>query len=349
MYTSGFGDTVNISFCAYALNFMDVRVQQPVDALRMLGANVVLYERTLKLPRGIPADEPKILIVQRAFLSKEGWPKALQTAIERKWLMVVEYDDYPENPFNASKRANSLDWERFKACHAVQASTAKLAEAFAEHNPEVGLFQNHLFKMPSSVQRPDDKIRIFFGALNRKSAWEPLIKTYNKVLKENPNAVAVVLHDDEFFNALDTENKVFKPSVGYSDYLRLLHSCHICLQPLDDTKFNRYKSDIKFVEAGAGGLAVIASPVVYGDYIEDGHTGLIARDPKDWEMLLTKLIKDTPYRESLGKNAKNYVLKSRMLMQHAHKRLDWYRHLWANREALNERIFTLYPYMRPGK
>ena len=346
MYSSNFSDTVNVSYCAYALNFMDVRVHQPVDAMRMLGANVVLNERSFSLTANIPKEEPKILILQRGFLTIEGWPKAVKMAIEKGWLMVVEYDDYPENPFNAAKRAQSLDWERFKMCHAVQASTARLAAAFTEHNPEVGLFENQLFKMPEPAERKDDNVRIFFGALNRKAAWEPLIKIYNKVLKANPNAKAIVLHDKEFFQALTGDNKIFKPSCSYSDYLRILHSCDISLQPLDDTKFNRYKSDIKFIEAGAGGLAVLASPVVYADSIEDGRTGLIARGPREWEQKLSKLIKDADYRRSLGNNAKNYVLKNRMLMQHAHKRLDWYRHLWANRDALNERLFALYPELK---
>jgi len=347
MYSSNYSDVVNISFCAYALNFMDVRVHHPVRAMRMLGANVKLYARDFRMMQGIPADEAKILIIQRAFLSKEGWPQAVKAAIEQGWLLVVEYDDYPENPFNAEKRAQSLDWERFKMCHAVQASTPQLSEAFLEHNPEIGLFENQLFMTPDPVARNDEQVRIFFGALNRKTAWEPLIKTYNKVLKANPNAEAVVVHDKEFFEALEAKNKVFKPSVQYDEYLRILHSCHICLQPLDETKFNRYKSDIKFVEAGAGGLAVVASPVVYSNTIEDGRTGIIARGPKEWEKSLTALIQNTPLRQRLGANAKNYVLKNRMLMQHAHKRLDWYRHLWSNRDALNERLFTLYPDLKP--
>jgi hypothetical protein len=347
MYNSDFNDTINVSYCAFALNFMDVRVQQPIEAMRMLGANVYLHERKILLPSDLPANEPKIFILQRSFLSKEGWPQTVATAIKRGWLMVVEYDDYPENPFNAEKRANSLDWERFKMCHAVQASTKPLADAFAEHNPEVGLFQNHIYKRPPSAPRKHDHPRIFFGALNRKTAWQPLLKTYNKVLKANPEAQAVVLHDKEFFAALETDNKVFKPTANYDDYMKILHSCDICLQPLDDTKFNRYKSDIKYLEAGIGGLAVIASPVVYDDYIEHERTGLIARSPKDWEQMLTKLIRNKDYRASLGTNAKRYVLKNRMLMQHAHKRLDWYRHLWANRKALNERLFTLYPQLKP--
>jgi len=338
---------VNISYCAFALNFMDVRVQQPLEALRMLGANAVLHKTKVKFLDDVPEEEPKIMVLQRAFLSKEGWPKTVKAAIERGWLMVVEYDDYPENPFNAEKRANSLDWERFKMCHAIQASTKPLVKAFEEHNPEVALFENQLLRMPPPVTRTDDNIRLFFGALNRKNAWEPLIDTYNAVLRSNPKAQAVVIHDREFFDALKTRNKVFKPTADYNGYMRTLSQCDICLQPLDDTKFNRYKSDIKFLEAGAAGLAVIASPVVYEDYIDHDKTGLIARSPKEWQDLLTKLVEDAGYRKTLGANAKAYVRENRLLMQHAHKRLEWYRDLWSRKEQLNQRLFDLYPDLKP--
>jgi glycosyltransferase involved in cell wall biosynthesis len=129
--------------------------------------------------------------------------------------------------------------------------------------------------------------------------------------------------------------------------MRTLSQCDICLQPLDDTKFNRYKSDIKFLEAGAAGLAVIASPVVYEDYIDHGKTGLIASSPKEWKDLLMKLVKDVGYRKTLGANAKAYVRENRLLMQHAHKRLEWYRDLWSRKEQLNQRLFELYPNLKP--
>ncbi len=347
MYTSNFNQNIHISYCAYAQNFMNVRVQQPIDAMRQLGANVRLVPRALKLIANVPDDEPKILILQRAFLSKEGWPLAVQDSIKKGWVFIVEYDDYPENPFNAQKRANSLDWVRFKMCHAVQTSTQPLAEAFKEHNTEVGLFENQLYAMPEPVVKDANNIRVFFGALNRKDAWEPLIESYNRVLMANPKLKPVVLHDKEFYDALETENKEFRPAREYDQYLRILHSCDICLQPLDDTKFNRHKSDIKFVEAGAGGLAVIASPVVYNNTILHEQTGLIAETPDEWENAFTRLARDAVLRKYLGENAKNYVLRERMLVQHAHKRLDWYKHIWAHKSEINARLFADFPQLRP--
>ncbi|MFC3053153.1 glycosyltransferase [Kordiimonas pumila] len=339
--------SVHISFCAFATSFMNVRVQHPIAAMRMLGASIALQEKKFAFIEGLPSDEPKVLILQRGFLTKDGWPKAVKQAIERDYLFIVEYDDYPENPFNAAKRANSLDWERFSMCHAVQCSTKPLYDAFTPHNPEVALFENHLFQMPAPITRTDTEIRVFFGALNRKDAWAPLIKSFNKVLAKYPQLRAVILHDEEFFAALNTKNKVFKPACDYNTYLKLLHSCDISLQPLDNSVFNRYKSDIKFVEAGAGGLAVVASPTVYADTIEDSITGLIAHTSKDWERALAKLAQDAEYRKTLGQNAKNYILSERLLIKHAHKRLDWYRDLWARRDALNARLFELYPQLKP--
>lgn len=343
MTSSSTSQTVNIAYCAFAMQFMNVRVNQPIEAMRQFGANIAVHDKQVKLISNCEKGEPKILILQRAFLTKEGWPKVIKEAIKHDWVVVNEYDDYPENPHNAEKRAKSLDWERFKMCHAVQCSTEPLADVFSEWNPEVKLFKNQFFKVLHPINRSDNEVRVFFGALNRKNAWAPLMKSFNKLFKKFPQLRPIILHDREFFDALETDNKVFKPTANYDEYLNYLHCCDISIQPLDDSKFNRYKSDIKFLEAGAGGLAVIASPVVYEDTIKHGETGLIARSPDDWESMLAKLACDADYRRMLGQNAKNYVLSERMLTQHIQKQLDWYRDLWARRDELNARLFELYP------
>ncbi len=347
MYSSGFNNNIHVSFCAYATAAMDVRVGQPVEALRMLGANIQLNEKSLKFISDVPQDEPKVLVLQRSFLSKTDWPKAVKSCIERDWVFVVEYDDYPENPFNAAKRAASLDWVRFQMCHGVQCSTKPLADAFLTHNSEVALFENQLMRMPAPALKPKDSIRVFFGALNRKNAWEPLIDVYNKVIADHPEIEPVILFDKEFFEAIESPNKKFSPLVKYDEYIRIISSCDVVLTPLDGSVFNRYKSDIKFLEAGSGGAAMIASPTVYADTIVHEHNGLIADTPEEWGQGFRRLIEDKALREKLGRNAKNYVARNRMLMQHAHKRLEWYQHLWNNRHAINERLFSDFPELKP--
>lgn len=68
------------------------------------------------------------------------------------------------------------------------------------------------------------------------------------------------------------------------------------------------KSANRVVQAMALGKPVIASPLpAYLEVIVPGTTGMIARDPDEWEAALTKL-RDVPaFREAMGQAAKNSV------------------------------------------
>ena len=72
-----------------------------------------------------------------------------------------------------------------------------------------------------------------------------------------------MLHDEAFFQALDTPHKKFDPMTDYAGYLRMLGAAEIAFMPLADTPFNRAKSDLKFIEAAAARVAALASDVVY--------------------------------------------------------------------------------------
>ena len=75
----------------------------------------------------------------------------------------------------------------------------------------------------------------------------------------------------------ETPHKRFTPTCDYDTYMALLGQCEISFMPLGDTPFNRAKSDLKFIEAGACRVAALASHIVYADSIEDGRTGLLFR------------------------------------------------------------------------
>lgn len=106
--------------------------------------------------------------------------------------------------------------------------------------------------------------------------------------------------------------------------------------PLEDTEFNRMKSDLKFIEAAAHGAVVLASPVVYAATIQDGKTGLLFRDAHEFASQLQRLLDHPGTRKKLRRNAYQYVAANRLLSQHIACRLDWYRHLLDNREELEQ-------------
>lgn len=80
----------------------------------------------------------------------------------------------------------------------------------------------------------------------------------------------------------------------------------IALAPLKDTVFNRGKSPLKWCEYSALGVPTIASEIVYGDYIDHGKTGLIARNG-EWFKYIDELIQDKEKRLSIAQKAYNRV------------------------------------------
>ena len=143
-----------------------------------------------------------------------------------------------------------------------------------------------------------------------------------------------VVHDQLFFDALETPHKTFTPTCDYETYLRLLGESEVCFMPLGDTAFNRAKSDLKFIEAGACRVATLASTVVYGDSIEDGVTGLLFRDPMEFQARLLRLVAMPELGRNLGDSARRHVAEHRMMAYQVAPRIAWYRSLWARRDAL---------------
>ena len=73
----------------------------------------------------------------------------------------------------------------------------------------------------------------------------------------------------------------------------------INLAPLEDTIFNRAKSENKWVEAALVKVVTVASDVgAFHDCIENGVNGILCQDRQEWKKALVRLIEDREYRES---------------------------------------------------
>ena len=336
---------LSIAFCALSPDFMSVRVDDPNAALAALGAQVRQFNREIIVPGNAAAGAAKILIVQRHLMTRKTGISLIRFVLKKDWVLVHEFDDHidllPDRIRENFYAAFGLD--SFRACHGVQTTGPSLAKYFGEMNAHVRAFPNQIFRYPLTAKPESDKVRIMFAALNRKAAWQPLMAHINNAVKGRRNIEFNVMGDREFFDALETEHKTFSASRSYDDYLSCLHRSDIALMPLDETPQNMCKSDIKFLEAAACGAAAIASPTIYSETIKAGETGLIATQPIHWEHGLKQLIERPGLRLRLSDNANRYVRENRMLMQHIHKRVEWYHELWANRHEVNKRILADFP------
>ena len=316
-----------------------LRVIHPLTAMSTDPAVTTHFAPAGNPPEPNPAwgtGVPRIFVMHRpAQFGAEG-QSVINTMVDRGWLVVTEFDDHPD----FMRGLNRPDLVSFTGVHAVQTTTPELAELLRKRNPELALFPNAIETLPDIRNFTDPRVlTVFFGALNREPDWRNLIGAINAVAATAGERLRFrVVHDEGFFQALETPNKSFTPLCDYDTYMDLLGTSEISLMPLDDTPFNRAKSDLKFIEAGACRVASLASCVVYRDSIEHGVTGLIFNDPDEFHRYFLRLTAIPDLALELGNNARRTVSRHRMLADQVVPRIAWYRDLWSRRDALNEAL-----------
>jgi len=312
----------------------DVRIVEPIRAI-MTDSSIfatIVTEGELA-PR--LTDAPRIAVLHRPLLMGEGGLARMRALLAKGYVVVSEFDDHPV--FMEERGVNLEDVLTFRAVHAVQTSTPALAEALRPQNPETAMFPNGIFELPRVRNFADpEHLTLFFGAINRNADWAPMIQALNEVARAVGDRLKFrVLHDQAFFDALESPHKQFEPLADYGNYMRILGECDIAFMPLADTEFNRAKSDLKFIEAGAARVAALASHVVYGGVIQDGKNGLVFRSPMELRSGLLRLLAYPEATRRMGDAARDYVASQRMLAYQVAERTAWYRSLWERREALN--------------
>jgi SAM-dependent methyltransferase len=314
-----------------------VRVVYPLQAMR---SDTTVQTRfvtsgDIKVPGG---DMPRIFVLHRPTLSGDRGATVIRKLLADGWVVVTEFDDHPDH-FGMLHADDEL---AFRGVHAVQTSTPALAAILRTRNPEVTVFPNMIRVLPEVRNFLDPQIMtVFFGALNREHDWAPLMPVLNEVAEKASGRLRFrVVHDQGFFDALRSPHKQFTPTCDYDTYLALLGQCEISLMPLEDTPFNRAKSDLKFIEAGACRVASLASHVVYGDSIEEGRTGLLFHNAGELRDRLLRLVAMPELARGLGDAARHYVAGERMLAYQVAPRIAWYRSLWARRAELNSALYA---------
>ena len=290
---------------------------------------------------GAGPEAAQICVLHRPILAGPGSRAYLRSLHARGYLLVTEFDDHPDY----LARVPHGEQLAFAGVHAVQTSSPALASLLRARNPETVLFPNMIDTLPEPRNFANsDRLTLFFGALNREADWQALMPTLNAVAAIAGERLAFeVAHDRAFFDALETPHKRFTPTCDYDTYLRLLGGSEIAFMPLSDTPFNRAKSDLKFIEAGACRVAALASPIAYTGTIEDGRSGLLFTDADSLRAKLIQLVAMPELARALGEAAREYVIRERMLAYQVAPRIAWYRSLWARRPELTAAIEARVP------
>jgi hypothetical protein len=323
-----------------APTFMDVRTTQPMNALAKIpGVTTEMLIREMKVEPIKDKSIPHILILQRHIpQDAKAWKEKILRVAEMGWLIVSEWDDHPDKlPPGIRERFGEAGWMAFSAAHAVQTSTSYLQEVFQNYNPNIFMFQNCIENVCQERILPENPKNIFFGALNRKEDWKPIMSQLNQFANENPDIKWNVMLDKEFYESIETKNKTFIEAGNYKKYISELDKCDISLMPLKNTQANRCKSDIKFIEASSRGIASIMSPVVYENTIQNKKLGLIVKDD-EWYNGLSRMILEPNLAKIMAIDAKKYVIENRLIKECINKRKEAYKNVFIRREDLTTQL-----------
>lgn len=311
----------------------EARVDYPLTALKSLpNVKAVWGQGSLTIPKEF---KPGVLILHRQFLNTAAVARHIERLIDAGWVVVSEIDDDPGH-WRGYVESNFI---AFRGVHAVSVSTQRLAARMRSLNPNITVFENAIFELPTITKRPtvkEGRLRIFFGALNRMADWSEIKAGLIPALSELRNEIEfIVVHDKEIYNDLpEFLQKEFHPTLPPANYLEILSSCDLSLLPLRDTPFNHLKSDLKLIESCACGVVPLFSEVVYADTPNSEHLGVMMRKGENWGDALIELVRN-PQRVADFRNAGlTYVTTQRMHSHSLGDRLKWLQGLIANKGRL---------------
>ncbi len=333
---------LKINYCFFVRQFFDVRTELPADGLAALhGVEVIKSFRQILLGELRSFPGPKIAILQRPKITDVNQWFGMMSLLRRSdCLPVYDVDDHP-SLLEAIGMKNENRLLLAKSVPAIQTSTGKLKNFYSQLNPHVTVFQNCCHQIGLFPAKREGRKKVFFGAFNRGGYSSEIARRISPVL-ERFDAEAHVVSDREFFDGLSTIAKVFENALEYPLYLERMRACDILLTPLQGLPGEEYKSDVKYIEASAQGVATIASRLVYGETITDGHNGLLADHVDDWPDKLEALLSSEEKRRAIAFNAWDYVRRERLFSMHIPLLAKWYLELWDKRallwDAVDERL-----------
>ena len=110
---------------------------------------------------------------------------------------------------------------------------------------------------------------------------------------------------------------------AFVKWLQKENRWHIGVAPLAESKFNRAKSGINYLDYAALGLAVASTDIQgYRDVIQSEEDGLLVENSEEaWFEALQRLVRDNEYRQRLQENAMENLRSKHLLSGVLDKRL----------------------------
>jgi len=214
----------------------------------------------------------------------------------------------------------------------VKTSTVPLAQALAPftQNPPFVLSPMNPDELYAPVRHSHDNVFRFIYAGNAENyhAVEKLAgRAIQRIMEDYGDKVHFYFFGGVFRELrLGEKNATFIPLLPMHQYMKVLiaSTADGAIACLEDSAFNRCKSNVKFREYGARGLAGLYSNIpVYAEWVEHEQTGLLVENTEaSWYSAMKYLVDHTEDARRMGKNARLFAENNFRLENYAHAWMD---------------------------
>lgn len=272
------------------------------------------------------------IVVQQPY--GRGWLKFIRGLQGRGVKVLFEVDDY----LHGIRKRDDHDYQgafgkeqlrefelNMRVCDGIICSTDYIARRYQKFNSATYVCRNGIdlgryrLTLPLRPEVFDGKRSVaigWAGATGHKQAMKGWMPSVLWALQERSEALFVSIGQpwaqvvQRHFGA---HRGLVIPFTSLDVYPAAMTSFDVAIAPTWDSGFFRGKSDLRWLEAGALGVPIVADPKVY-PAIEHGVTGYHAATAGEAADLLVHLIDNEEERLEVGANAKRYVERERNIL-----------------------------------
>lgn len=298
------------------------RCEQPVAALVRAGVAASVADRVPTRNQGAAIAALRTpaaaLVFQRPMAL--GLPEVIAVARREGRRVLVELDDdvwslAPHNPAAPHFTREALDRVRdcIRAAHGVIASTTALAARIAAvtGQREIAVIPNAvdpaLAGPPREAEADRPLVVGWAGGASHRADFR--VARDGVLALQRRGDTEVHFYGDDPLAGTPGPRRIHPWTTSVPAHYRNIATLDMALAPLENSRFNRSKSALKWMEHSLHGTPMVLSDVpCYREAADDGLTALFAADATRFARQLRRLADDPALRLDIGLRARGEVL-----------------------------------------